>query len=51
MRVINLSDLRAKFDSLEGNHTGSFDAWVHRAEQCLNDIRPMTKKKKKRILV
>lgn len=43
MRVINISELRNKFDRLEGNHVGSFDTWVQRAEQCLKDIRPMSK--------
>ncbi|TKC05834.1 hypothetical protein [Pedobacter frigoris] len=46
MRVINLSDLKAKFDSLEGKHPGSFDDWVQRADKCLKDIRPMTKKQR-----
>lgn len=43
MRVINFSELKKTFDSLEGNHNGSFDEWVEKAEKCLADIRPMNR--------
>lgn len=43
MRVINFSELRTTFDNLEGNHVGSFDEWIERAENCLDAIREMNK--------
>ncbi|GAB3224199.1 hypothetical protein [Spirosoma arcticum] len=44
MRVIPLEDLKEVFDGLEGNTTGSFAAWLIKAEFHLNLIRPMSKK-------
>lgn len=43
MRVIPIDDLKKIFDSLEGNAKGSFDAWVKKAEEQLDLIRPMDK--------
>jgi len=43
MRVINFDDLMETYDGLEGNHVGSFDEWIEKAEQCLDDIRGMNR--------
>jgi hypothetical protein len=46
MRVIYIEELRETFDNLEGNKVGSFDEWLLKAENCLNDIRPMSQKER-----